>query len=293
MVTADHRIPAGGPKTALVVEGGGMRGIFAAGVLDAFLEKGFDPFSLYMGVSAGACNLASHRAGQHRRNYRIYTEYCTRPQFIDPRRALRGGHFMDVDWLWEILEKELPLDTPLAAGRPGRPFVVVVTDAASGRPVYCTPRAEMMNDCLKASSALPLLFRRPLRLWGTPVVDGGIADSIPVREAVRRGARRVLILRSQPLEYAKRSTALNRLLLKALLPSHPALARAMGRRPADYRQSQDFMAAPPPGISILQVAPPAGFTVGRTTQNRKLLEEAYQEGRHQGGDVITKWDSLR
>ena len=71
---------------ALVVEGGGMRGIFSAGVLDAFLEMEFDPFNLYIGVSAGACNLASHLGGQYQRNYKIYTHYCTRPEFMNLKK---------------------------------------------------------------------------------------------------------------------------------------------------------------------------------------------------------------
>src|SRR5512135_324999 len=97
-------------KRALVVEGGGMRGIFSAGVLDAFLEQDFDPFDIYIGVSAGACNLSSQVAGQYRRNFRIYTNQMVRPEFISVGKFLRGGHYMDLDWLWETFQRVDPLD---------------------------------------------------------------------------------------------------------------------------------------------------------------------------------------
>ncbi|MCL4468481.1 MAG: patatin-like phospholipase family protein, partial [Deltaproteobacteria bacterium] len=95
-------------KSALVVEGGGMRGMFTAGVLHAFGSAGFDPFDLYIGVSAGACNLASHLAGQNNRNYDINVNLSTTRDFINGWRFLRGGHFMDIDWLWDASMKEYP-----------------------------------------------------------------------------------------------------------------------------------------------------------------------------------------
>ncbi len=88
-------------KSALVVEGGGMRSIFAAGVLHAFGKAGFDPFDLYIGVSAGACHLASHLAGQNNRNFDITLQYSLKSDFINIKRFLSGGHLMDLDWLWK------------------------------------------------------------------------------------------------------------------------------------------------------------------------------------------------
>jgi predicted patatin/cPLA2 family phospholipase len=89
-------------NSALVVEGGGMRGVFSAGVLNAFGTTGFDPFDLYIGVSAGACNLAAHLAEQHNRNYHVTTAYSATSRFINLLRFIRGGHYMDLDWLWDI-----------------------------------------------------------------------------------------------------------------------------------------------------------------------------------------------
>src|SRR4051794_38376613 len=102
------------PGAAIVVEGGAMRGIYAAGVLDAFLERGFHPFALAVGSSAGACNLASHLAAQHGRNRRCYATQMSRTEFIDARRFFRGGHWLDLDYLWDAFAREDPLDTAAA-----------------------------------------------------------------------------------------------------------------------------------------------------------------------------------
>ena len=100
---APHQMHVAWPRAracALVVEGGGMRGAFSAGVLDVFLEAGFNPFSVYGGASGGAMNLSSFLSGQHGRNFRIYRDICTCPEFISMVKYLRGGHWVDLDWLW-------------------------------------------------------------------------------------------------------------------------------------------------------------------------------------------------
>src|SRR5512142_2104419 len=97
-------------RAAIVVEGGAMRGVFSAGVLDVFLEKDFDPFDLAIGVSAGACNLASHLARQHGRNKRCYFDLMTQREFFDRRRLFSRRSVLDLDWLWDMLADREPLD---------------------------------------------------------------------------------------------------------------------------------------------------------------------------------------
>ncbi|TFH42436.1 MAG: hypothetical protein E4G96_03460 [Chrysiogenales bacterium] len=99
-----------GGKRPWWLEGGGMRGIFAAGVLHAFGLASFDPFDIYIGVSAGACNLASHLAVQNDRNFDIMLRYSSTRNFISIRRFIMGGHLMDLDWLWETTIREYRLD---------------------------------------------------------------------------------------------------------------------------------------------------------------------------------------
>ncbi|MEN6466632.1 MAG: patatin-like phospholipase family protein [Syntrophaceae bacterium] len=148
-----------GPLTkALVVEGGAMRGVFSTGVLDGFLEAGFNPFDLSIGVSSGASNLAAYLAGMHGRNAKIYLDYSLRPEFLSYRRFILGGHLLDLDWMWETTIREIRLDLEAIYSR-RRPFIAVLTDVMTGSAFYRFTGASDLEQTLKASSAMPLVYR--------------------------------------------------------------------------------------------------------------------------------------
>jgi predicted patatin/cPLA2 family phospholipase len=267
-------------RVAIVVEGGAMRGVFAAGVLDVFLERNFDPFDLAIGVSAGACNLASHLAGQHGRNRRSYVDLMTRREFIDARRLLGRRSVLDLDWLWDALADREPLDVD-AIVRRSTEFVVVATSRVTGEAVYLRPGPADMFDALKASSALPVLYRRKIVVGGTSLVDGGVADPIPVEEAFRRGARDILVVRTRPAGAVKRYD-LSARATAWQLRREPALAAAVRATAVRYQRSVAFLAQPPRGCRIVQVAPPVPLATKRTTQDRRALERDYELGRLAG-----------
>jgi len=264
-------------RTALVVEGGGMRGVFTAGVLDAFLEAGFDPFDLYLGVSSGACNLASHLAGQRRRNVRIYTGIMARPEFLSFAKFVRGGNWMDLDYLWRAIDEEDPLDIPAIFRREKHDFIAVGTSAATGEPLYLRPRADDCSDVLKGSSALPFLYRGSVEVGGERVIDGGIADPLPAAEAFRLGARRIVVVRTRTASYRKKR-GLEHSLSAFALRGLPALSRAVKAQPAAYGRCVDFLESPPHGIEIFQIAPEAPLATSRTTQRIETLLADYELG---------------
>lgn len=274
--------------TALVVEGGGMRGIFCAGVLDVFLENRFDPFDLYLGVSAGACNLASHLAGQHGRNYRIYTNMMTRPEFISMKKFITGGHYMDLDYLWNAIDIEDPLDVPAIVKRKKGDFTVVGTDVATGAAVYLKPRADNCSAALKASSAVPLLYRGSLEIDATHLVDGGVADPIPARAAYLRGARILVVMRTRPPWFRKQK-GLENYLSSFATRKWPRLSAAVREQAATYGRCMDFIETPPAGATVIQIAPEMLLRSGRTTQDPELLNEDYELGRRHGEEFINRW----
>ena len=118
-------------ESALVVEGGALRGVFSTGLLDGFLEAQFNPFDLFIGVSSGASNLAAYLAGMIGRNRNIYMDYSLRKEFISFPKFLRGGHLLDLDWLWDITIREIRLDLATIYARK-KPFIVVLTDVQTG-----------------------------------------------------------------------------------------------------------------------------------------------------------------
>lgn len=266
---------------ALVVEGGGMRAIFAAGVLHAFGKAGFDPFDLYIGVSAGACHLASHLAGQNSRNYDITLRYSLAPEFINLARFLKGGHLMDLDWMWDqtISHYRLNLrhiDERLRAQN--KQYLIVATSMQTGQAMYLRPDENTLEHYLKVSSSLPILYRNLLEVKDEKATDGGMADSIPVRKAQALGATDITVIRSQPAGYVKKQSPLSLLIFSLYFRKYPKLIEAFRRRADHYNEAVDFIHSPPAGVSMAEIAPPENLAVGRTTKDEAPLRAAYETG---------------
>jgi predicted patatin/cPLA2 family phospholipase len=278
------------PLAAIVVEGGAMRAIFAAGVLDGLADAGFFPFQLAIGVSAGACTLASQLSGQKGRNRRVLCGPMTRPRFISWWRLVRGGHMMDLDWLWDTLDDEDPLDVRAATSAAGVDFRIVVTDAVTGKAAYLRPQASDLNVALKASSALPGLYRGPVPVGGGLYVDGGIADPLPAEEAFRLGARRIMVIRTRPSGTSEVSPR-EAWLASRMVRRHPNLVMAIRRRGAVYARAAAFVSQPPAGCGVVEVAPPGPLNTTRTSRNQQALAADYDLGFSLAPGAIAAWNA--
>lgn len=262
---------------ALVVEGGGMRGVFASGVLDRFLEQDHEPFDFCIGVSAGATNLAGWLTRQHGRSYRITTDYSCRKNFFSLTNYFKGGHAMDLDWLWDITIKEDRLDLKMFSRRSSH-FYIVVTNVNTGYAAYMKATEHNLEVLLKASCAIPLVYRGYPEVGGECFTDGGVADSIPVIHAYEIGARDITVVLSRPPGYRKQKPKYH-WLLRRLLHKTPQLAEAMIRRHQQYNRSLDFLLSPPSDCIVRIIAPDHGMAVSRATTNPQKLASAYQMGR--------------
>ncbi len=277
-------------QTALVVEGGAMRGIFSTGVLDAFLTQRFNPFDLCIGVSAGATNIAAYLAEMYQRNFKVYTDYSLRPDFISWRKFLTGGHLIDLDWLWAITIREIRLDLDKIFSTP-KEYYVGVTEIHSGKAVYLKPEKTNLEDIMKASSSIPIFYRKFLRVNELDCVDGGLADPIPVLEAYRRNAKTIMVIRSRPYSYTKKSES-NEFLSKLYFRNYPGLADAIGQRAKAYQEAVVFMRNPPQGIRIIEVNPPESFHTKRLTKDLDLLTLDYQSGFQAGMDIMKQFNRI-
>jgi predicted patatin/cPLA2 family phospholipase len=273
---------------ALVVEGGALRGVFSTGILDAFLEARFNPFDFYVGVSSGASNIAAYLAEMIGRNKRIYTDYSLRPEFIDIVRFIRGGHLMDLDWLWNTTIREMRLDLQKIYAK-RKPFIVVLTDVQTGKALYKQTSADNLEDVLKASSAMPLFYRSSPNIDGRPMTDGGVADALPVSKAIRLGARRIMVIRSRNRDYVKRHDPFD-CLIRWRMRRYPSLQQAMSERVSRYNESVKLIHKPPEGVTIVEICPPEEFRVSRLSQNRPILEEGYNQGRALASYAIARWE---
>lgn len=270
----------------LVVEGGAMRGIFAAGVLDAFIAENFYPFDSAIGVSAGSTNLIGYLAGNHKRSYKVITDYARREEFMNIRRYLKGGHFCDVNWLWHTSFEEVPLNIPQFLAR-GIPLTVVTTSIVTGKACYYLVNEENMNLLFPASCAMPVVFREFPPIDEEPMTDGGLADSIPVIRAYEQGARNITVLLSQPLGFKKKDARFPNL-LKPLFADHPVLFEAVTKRNDQYNRALDFIAKPPRDLQLNIIAPPSNFPVSRFTMDIDSLNMGYNQGINAGSRFIAE-----
>ncbi|MBQ4833768.1 patatin family protein [Pseudoalteromonas sp. MMG010] len=270
---------------SLVVEGGAMRGIFAAGVLDEFLNQQFKPFNNYFGVSAGATNIAAFLCNQPKRNYKVITDYSCRTEFINLARFIKGGHLFDLDWLWQTTLQEIRLETEYFEQNPCN-FYITTTAIHTGKAHYLKATSDEMADQLKASCAIPIAYRNYPVINNIAMTDGGVADSIPVIKAYEMGAKEITVILSQPLGYKKKPTK-TPWFTKCIYKDYPALVKASLNRFEAYNQSIDFITQPPSDCKINIIAPPANFKVGRTTKQLSKLESGYQMGKQAGIEHLT------
>ncbi|WP_211210726.1 patatin-like phospholipase family protein [Hahella ganghwensis] len=194
---------------------------------------------------------------------------------------------MDLDWLWDITIREIRLDLKQIFSH-GKPFLICLTDILSGEPDYRQPTSGNLEHLLIVSSALPLLYRHFPLVDGRPMADGGLADAIPVAEAIRRCARNIMVVRSRPANYQKTASRLHQL-LGWKLKQYPALIKLLAGRTERYNQSLALIRCPPEGVNIIEVCPPESFRATRMGKDIKTLQQGYQQGRDQALEAIRRW----
>ncbi|MDV5169033.1 patatin family protein [Photobacterium rosenbergii] len=189
-------------KIALVVQGGGQRGIFTAGVFDAFLESGFDPFELYIGTSAGALNLSSFISRQPRFGYNFIVNYTTDNEFFNLYKYLSQQKSMNLDWaLEEVCPRgSTPLDIVTAREvLRRRTALACATRKDTLQDIYMPMYEENWCEVLRASCAIPVIYNQPVNINDLEWVDGGVSAAVPVRQAQLRGADLVIVVRTEPV----------------------------------------------------------------------------------------------
>lgn len=266
-------------KKAIVVEGGAMRGVFASGVLDAFMEQNYKPFDFAIGVSAGASNLIGYLTDYPHRSINIITKLATCKRFFDPTRFIKGGDLIDVKWLFEESNRLYPVNEQKLFE--GIPFFATTTNVDTGKADYYRVNRANFHQALEATTALPIVYKHTPCFSGGCYTDGGVADSIPVREAYRRGARDITVVLSHPLNYAKKPVKTT-WLMKKLFAEHPKMVDAMLHRSENYNESLEFIRNPPEDARIRVIAPPENFHVQRLSMRQSVLLEGYEMGLNEG-----------
>ncbi len=266
-------------KIGIIVEGGGMKCAYSAGVLDRFLDDDIT-FDYALGVSAGSANLASFLAGQRERNRRYYTQHLKDPDYFGIRSFLKTGNTFNLHYIYSTLSNsdgKDPLDYETLAKNP-TDFRIVATDAQTGRPHYFH-KSQMKKDdyrIIMASCALPVVCR-PQVVNGRKYFDGGVSDSIPIAKAFRDGCDKVVIILSKPRGFVKEPEA-HRLLYTLALLRYPKIVRDLDRRHIMYKECQDTMYAMEKQGKAFLFCPSAPPEMSTYTMDPEIEEQLYQLG---------------
>ena len=265
-----------GDNTALILEGGGLRGVFTCGVLDCFMDKGIR-FPFTVGVSAGACNGLSYMSGQRGRAKSSNIDLMDKHHYVGFKYLLTQGCIMDYKLLFEDFpEKIIPYDYEAYFANTDR-FVMVTTNCLTGKAEYFeekTDRKRVM-DIVRASSSLPYVAKITY-VDGMPMLDGGIADPIPVEYAQSQGYERMVVVLTRNKGYRKNEKQLP--VPKFIYRKYPELRKTLSSRNAKYNRTREMIERLEDEGRMTVIRPVHPIEVDRMEKDTDKLRSLYQEG---------------
>ena len=263
-------------KTALVLEGGGMRGVFTSGVLDAFMKHDLT-FPYIVAVSAGACNGMSYVSHQPRRARISNIDYLARYKYIGLRHLVTQGCIFDRELLYDKFPNQyLPFDFDTFFSSP-MTFEMVTTNCLTGQPMYLSERHDRQRalDIVRASSSLPYISKI-VDVDGIPMLDGGIVDSIPLQHAIDMGHPTNVLVLTRNRGY--RNTGKDMKIPRFIYRKYPRLRVALSRRLAAYNAQLEYVERMEDEGRVICIRPEHPMEVDRIEKDIAKLERLYEEG---------------
>ncbi|MDR2909146.1 MAG: patatin family protein [Oscillospiraceae bacterium] len=273
-------------KAALVLEGGGMRGVYTCGVLDAFLKERII-FPVAYGVSAGVCHACSYFSRQPGRAFRTVYDYSGDRRYMSLKSLVTTGEYFGVDMVYRRIPEELlPFDFDTFAAK-GEKLYAAVTDCRTGKAGYL-PVGDLRRDMdvIRASSSLPLLSR-PVVIGGVPYLDGGITDSIPIKKALEDGSRLNIAVLTRSGDYRK-SPGRSAGMVRLRYPQYPALAKAVADRHSHYNRALELVEEEEKAGRAVVIRPGKRVELDRLERDKNKLLALYRDGRADGAAAIPR-----
>ncbi|MBN9652648.1 patatin family protein [Halobacillus sp. GSS1] len=261
----------------LVLEGGGMRGAYTAGVLDFFLDEDIH-IPYVVGASAGACNGSSYVAKQRGRNYEVIVEYGAHPEYISYKRMITKRQLFGMDFIFDKLPNQLvPFDYDTFLQQETR-FVVGTTDMKTGEPVFYDqfPDRDSLLKVIRASSSLPMVAPS-IQYDGRELMDGGIADPIPMEASKRDGNKKHVVVLTRNDGYIKGRMKAG-WYFNRKYKQFPLFAKALLERHIRYNQQLQKVKEAEQNGEAFVIRPLKPLKVGRIERNRDRLHNLYAQG---------------
>lgn len=263
-------------KTGLVLEGGGMRGVFTSGVLDAFMKHDLY-FRYIVAVSAGACNGMSYVSRQPRRARISNIDYLARYKYIGISHLVTQGCIFDRELLYDKFPNQLlPFDFD-EYFKHAKGFEMVTTNCLTGKAMYLSETSDRQRslDIVRASSSLPYVSKI-VTVDGIPMLDGGIIDSIPINRAIETGHEHNVVILTRNKGW--RDTGKDRKVPAFIYKNYPRLRVALSHRHVVYNQQIDLIDRLEAEGKITCIRPMRPMEVGRIENDVEKLERLYEEG---------------
>lgn len=261
-------------KTGLVLEGGGVRGIYTAGVLDVFMEKGI-AFDGVIGVSAGAIHACSYLSGQKGRSIRYYKKYLRDPRFMGIKSLITTGNIVGVDFCYHELPDELDIYDHDAFLANNTPFYAVCTNLKTGKAEYLRIKdLRTQIDVIRASASLPYVSK-PVNINGTEYLDGGCSDSIPLETFINMGYKRNVVILTREESYRKKES---KGMAGIFYRKYPEFAETLKKRNSEYNKSVEKIYGLAKSGGVFIIRPEEPLNIGRLEKDPEKMQKVYDIG---------------
>lgn len=275
-------------KTGLVLEGGAMRGMYTAGVLDVMMENNIKVNGM-IGVSAGATFGCNFKSGQIGRTIRYNLKYSKDPRYVGIRSLIKTGNLYGADFCYREIPEKLDIFDVNAYRENPIEFYVVATDVETGKPVYhLCPNGDREDiEWYRASASLPLISKI-VEIDGKKMLDGGIADSIPIHKFREMGYEKNIVILTQHRGYKKKKSSMLPVIKLKMGRKYPEMVKDIEYRHINYNNTlKDLLKMEERGeVYIIQPHDP--IKIKRTERDPKKLKDLYETGRREGMEHIKK-----
>lgn len=276
-------------KTGLVLEGGAMRGLFSAGIMDVMMENDITPDGV-IGVSAGAAFGCNYKSRQPGRAIRYNKRFARDKRYCSMQSFLRTGDLFGAEYAYHIVPNQYDIFDNDTFKQNPMEFWVVCTDVETGEPVYkrCDVGGDITFDWVRASASMPVVSR-VVELEGYKLLDGGISDSIPLRAFQRRGYERNIVIMTQPQGYEKHPSRFMPI-IRMSLRRYPKLVEAMAMRHLMYNEELAYVEQEVRRGNTLAIYPDKQLPIGHVSHNPDEMQNVYDIGRELG---LRKLDKIK
>ena len=271
-------------EIGLVIEGGGMRGVYAAGVLDYFMERDLYFKDCYA-VSAGACHACSYLSKQIGRSIKVTLDYINDKRYCSVDSLIKTGDMFGAKMIYETIPNELNIYDYETYNKHSGNFYSVVTNCETGKPEYIKIK-DMKKDIIavRASSSLPLLSRI-VEIDNKKYLDGGISDSIPIKKSIEDGHRKNILLLTRDINYRKSKNNLMPI-LKIKYKKYPNLLKSIKNRHEMYNDTLDFIEEERKLNNAFVIRPKSTVKIGRLEKDKTKLKSLYDQGYNDAKDCF-------